>query len=316
MALFTPQDPQGIATLTAHIHNTFILEALQANMAHANWAFLHEGLPRAHQTGANVSVPIEGALPVTDAVLAPDADGTPLASSDSAALIPCPGYGHYLLLTDDCIVQKDMNTMDAKARALAIHAQRKQDLIAGTAAVAGSNVVFKNGRADEDALVVGDVIDASDFVAARAFLDGGEAPTFQDGLYRAILSPYQIADLFNDGAVAKGFLQQTAAVDPGAFITALVGSWHGFNIYRASQLTTVTLGADEGAADLIRAVFCGAEYLDFAQREPIKFFGPELAGDVMKQQWVLGYKGRFGYGRVKEANGMRREYRSAFSPNP
>lgn len=323
MANATGQTPQGTADLTTHIHNTFVNAVLQANQTSRVWAFLHEGTPFQHKSGSNVSVPIEGELAVSTAVLPEKDDPAPLTSSDSAAVLPCNDYGAYVMITRKAVEDKDMATITAKSIALGNHAVKTADLIAGTAAMGGANVRFANGRADATFLLNTDEMNLAEFVYARALLRRNGAPKYANGLYKAVLSTDQVGSMFSDGATAAGLIQQIRYAKPEALISAEIGSFHGFTVLESGQLGIIDKDDPAGGAgtagteaDRQRAIFCGRGYLGYTERRATQFKGFGPAGDVMEKLFKMLWDGRWGWGIVNELNGVRIETRAAVAVNP
>jgi N4-gp56 family major capsid protein len=316
MAVFDPQTPQGTADLTTHIHDTFTTDVLQANTTIRSWGFAYEGKPREHTSGDNVSIPVGTALAVTTATLDEKSDPAPLVAGDAPVLIPCNPYGDYLLVTEKAVEDKDMDTLLGLSRDLAEHAVKKQDLIAGTACIGGTEQFIKNSRVDVNALLAGDVIDATDFTRARTILVRNKVPRYADGFFRAFISANQIGDLFSDATNVTGLIEQIKYANPQALITAEIGTWHGFRIYETGQVSTTELGAATASADLENAMFMGRDYIGYTERRPISFGGFKPAGDIMEQVYKAIWKARYGYGRVKEENGLRMLFRSALAENP
>lgn len=308
--------PEGIADLNVHIRDTFAENILHAGVVKMGWGQIYEGKPYPHKSGANVSVPIVGALAVDTAELPDTGDPDPLASVEDESLIPCRRYGDFVLVTEGAVEEKDMFTLEGLSVALAEQAIKKGDLIAGTAAVAGSSVFFKNGRVNAAALEAGDVIDSSDFVRMFAALDDGESDTYMDGLYRAFLNTKAIASMYEDGTAAKGFLARVENTTRGEAVNiqADIGVFHGFRIFKVGQANTTLLGANGG--DLIKSVFCGRKFMGYSEAYAPRFSGLQNGGGMLDTVFKMYWKARYGWGRMIEAQGIRLEHRSTFSTNP
>lgn len=317
-------DPQVLADFANTVRPTLALASLEANMRRRVWENA-VSVRRERLTGSSVNVPKLGALTPRSAAMDADADPAPLVlDADTLANLPILDLGDHMQVADEVIMHRDVDTVRDIGISLAQHEAESLDLIAGNAALAGSNVIFGGNKADAASLLAGDTFDASDVIRAKSRLTGydgsASAQRFPEG-YRAFVHSLHVQDAFASGGI-QGFVDKAKYATPESFLAGEIGRWHGFTFFEAESANYEALAAgDDGGgnpdADLISALFCGAGYLGQAfSMAPTGPQGPFPAGDHMGRFYVLRWRAKLGYGRVREGNGIILKTRAAYAANP
>lgn len=333
MAFPTNITPQayGDGDFIAGVVDTLYKQYVSLEQTICPWIHAYTGAALRHGAGLNAVLPVPGQLDASTTQLPAQADPAALVVTDDEVSIALRDDGAFMTFMDTLMQQKDLPAIAEISEIMMDQAVRSLDLIAGTPAIGGSNLIYVNDRAAPVNLVAGDVLEGRHFVQARALLRQRKARAFSGaqngtpgGMYRAFLSPATVGDLFLDGGNAGSFTDAVRYTTNAPFIAGLIGTFHGFEIYEADQLTSSELdagvGADGGAglgeADLITTQFVGADYLRHTLYQPFTVLGPSKAGDQMERAWKLAWRKRWGVGRVREAAGLRIRHRAANAINP
>lgn len=315
-----PDNAQTTADLDAGLQTTIAESTLIAESKYLVWPGL---VPPEREddidSGTGVTYPILGAITPTSTALSADVNPSSIDLSDTVATITVGEYGNPAHLANQIGRQSKTQAVQAVVDAITQNQAESVDLIAGTRAVAGTVIRIADGAANVAALAVANIMDRNEFVAVRATLRNANAPTFSDNLYRAVLSPSSMADLFASGSLGE-FTDLAKYADPSAILTGEVGTFLGFRILEASQANVETDGAgvDGGGntlGDLIKAVFCGDRFLGavFLDRPMVRV---KPLGDSMDRFQSVYWKGTFNYGIIRNANGVVWKGRSAYATNP
>jgi len=127
---------------------------------------------------------------------------------------------------------------------------------------------------------------------------------FDDGFYRAALSPRQIIDLVTDTAVGS-LTDSLKYTDSKSLLLGEVGEFAGARIMSTSRATTFgTAGA--GSVDVIRGVVWGKGFIGLGDTSTIEFFytAPGGSADPLHQKEQFGAKFWLG-ATVQTAAGTR-----------
>jgi N4-gp56 family major capsid protein len=268
--------------------------------------------------GTGIVYPLLGALDPVSAPLDLDVNPASIDLADDTASITVDEYGNPAHLAARINRASKTQSVQGVIDGLTQNMAESVDLICGTAAVAGTVVRLADGVANAAALTAAGIMDRNEVIAVRATLKASRAPLFPDGFYRAILSPYSVSDIFASGSLSD-FTDTAKYTDPNAILTGEIGTWLGFRFFEASQANLTDNGA--GAAgggntvgDLVKAVFCGMRYCrSVVQERPAVRVKP--LGDSMDRFLSVYWKGLFGFGRIRNSNGVVWKGRSAFAPH-
>jgi N4-gp56 family major capsid protein len=102
-----------------------------------------------------------------------------------------------------------------------------------TVVYAGTNIVYTNGTTNSS-LSVGMV--GSSLIAAVAKMQKNNVPTFDDGFYRALMTPEQIASLKGDTATG-GWIDVQRYANPSELLKWEAGTYAGVRIINVGSLT-------------------------------------------------------------------------------
>ena len=270
------------------------------------------------ETGTGIVYPLLGALDPVSTELDADVNPASIDLSDDVATITVGEYGNPAHLAARINRASKTRAVQGVIDGLTQNMAESVDLIQGNAAVAGTVIRIADRAANVAALTTANIMDRAEVIAARATLRAAKAPMFPDGLYRAILSPYSISDILASGSVGD-FTDVAKYVDQSAILTGEIGTWLGFRFFEASQANLTNNGAGAAAdgntvGDLVKAVFCGQRYLrSVTQERPAVRVKP--LGDSMDRFLSVFWKGLFGVGRIRNANGVVWKGRSAYAPH-
>lgn len=319
MAGTLPDNAQTHADLDGGLQSVIDASTIIAESQYMVWTNADDkGGNETLDQGTGKVYPILGALTPVSAALDLDVNPASIDLADDVATINVAEYGNPAHLAARINRASKTQAVQGVIDALTQNMSESVDLICGSACVGGSVVRFADAAANAAALAVANVMDRNEVVAVRATLRAARAPVFADGLYRAFLSPYSVADLFASGSL-NDFTDTAKYVNQEAIMTGEIGTWLGFRFFEASQANVATNGA--GAAgggntvgDLVKAVFCGQRYARgvYQDRPAVKV---KPLGDSMDRFLSVFWKGAFGFGLIRNANGVVWKGRSAHAPN-
>lgn len=311
-----PANPTTTTELDAAILDMIAEETILANAQLLRWNYA-ASVRKGGAIGSAVRFPIMNAIAVQTTALPAASNPAPVQLTDTYATITPTEYGLPVELAKELIRQSQAQVQRDAISVITQNMAETRDALAGIAAVGGSTVRFAAGRANAAALTSADVVTRAEIVRARTALATALAPRFPDGTYYAFIHPNVNGDLLGSGANAGDFVDVSKYAAPEFQRAGEIGRWNGFTFFEASQRTYDDLSAGvANVADRHLSVFCGAGFLGYAEGVEPAVFPAFEANDRLQRFLNFGWKGVFGYGRVKETNGYRIESRSAYATAP
>lgn len=317
MADTLPNNAQTTADLDAGLQTTIDRSTIIAEAQYQVWTnACDKDDPLTEGTG--IVYPILGALTPVSAALDLDVNPASIDLADDVATISVAEYGNPAHLAARINRASKTSAVQGVIDALTQNMSESVDLICGNVCVAGTVVRWADAAANAAALAVANVMDRNEIVAVRSTLRAARSPVYPDGFYRAFVSPYSVADLFSSGSL-NDFTDVAKYANQDAIMSGEIGTWLGFKFFEASQANVTTNGA--GAAvegntvgDLVKAVFCGQRFCRSVTQDRAAVRAKPM-GDSMDRFLSVFWKGTFGFGLIRNANGVVWKGRSAHAPN-
>lgn len=140
----------------------------------------------------------------------------PLTPETDQILVTVYQYGGWINATDVADQISYDNLMQADIKDLGDFCGEVIDISVRENIVAGTQVIFANGRANRAAVAAGDNLTDTEIKKAAAVLRNLNVPTFPDGTYHAIIPSLSVYDLFGtDSWKLKGYYQQASDIEKG-----------------------------------------------------------------------------------------------------
>jgi len=218
---------------------------------------------------------------------------TPDAMAQDYELCTPVQMGHTVEITDKADLFSPANLVSTAVERLAFNAAKELQLVAKTAADAGTQIYYSNGSADSAVSATGT---AALFRLMYARLQSLNVPTFSDGTYRAIVSPRVAYDVQNDTASAGSWVSVMQYANPNALLSNEIGTAFGFRFLSTDIVTTGTT-AGAGSKDVLSSYCFGPSVLAVGDLGTLKAsfvgFTPDKT-DPLGQLAFAGWKAMYG----------------------
>lgn len=226
--------------LSANIQQTWLnREALE--VFEPNLYFWKMGKKPMKQTGYNTLSWIKFDQIATSSVTTGTTsnDGVTPSETDFDGTVVSATPTQYRLVVSMADMVIEFNVVDflgEAARHVGEAMARKIDAVIQTTVMAGTNVIYGGTQTTRAGLSATDVLTAAKINRAGAKLESLDAPKF-DGMYVAIIHPYQLYDLRNDTA-AGGWLDMNKYVTPDKIFKGEIGALFGTRVVVSSHVQT------------------------------------------------------------------------------
>ena len=249
------------------------------------------------------------------AELAQHIDVTPQALGDSKVDITLKEYGNAVLTTAKVRATSFLNVDADAANIVGYNMADSMDKIVADIANGGTNVLYANGVANRGAIVPGDTFGAAEARQCVADLRTRSAPGWENGNYMAIIHPNVSYDLRSDAAVTDVINYQLYQGTGEAIRAGSIGTFNGVEYIENPRAGVITAGGTAVggvATQVFQTLIVGRQFMakGFSRApgfgpEPSVVFGPQV--DVLKRFNPIGWYHLAGYGRFREAAGIRVE---------
>jgi N4-gp56 family major capsid protein len=247
--------------------------------------------------------------------LAEHVDVTPQALGDSAVNITLKEYGNAVLTTAKVRATSFLNVDSDAANIVGYNMADSMDKIVADIANGGSKVIYANGAANRGAIVPADKFGAAEARQAVADLRTRSAPGWENGNYMAIIHPNVSYDLRSDTAVTDVINYQLYQGTGEAIKAGSIGTFNGVEYIENPRAGVIAAGGTAVggvATQVFQTLIVGRQFMAKAFSrapgfgpDPSVVFGPQV--DVLRRYNPIGWYHLAGYGRFREASGIRIE---------
>jgi N4-gp56 family major capsid protein len=145
-------------------------------------------------------------------------------------------YRIVITLSDIVIEANVLGFVTGAAKAVGDAMARKIDAVIQTEVMAGSNVYYASSTQTRVSLTTSDVLTVGLINKASAKLNSFDAPTY-DGMYVAVIHPYQLYDL-RASTAAGSWLDQSKYTTPDKLFKGEIGALFGVRVVVSSHVQT------------------------------------------------------------------------------
>ena len=214
-------------------------------------------------------------------------------------------YRIVVSLADMVVEMNVIGFLEGAARAVGDAMARKIDAVIQTEIMAGSNVYYANGTTtgNRTSLAATDVLTAAYLNKACAKLESGDAPKI-DGMYVAVIHPYQLYDL-RAATAAGSWLDQSKYATPDKLFKGEIGALFGVRVVVSSHVQTFSSSTTVYPALVLGKGAYGVA--DFQNMQT--YVTPAVASDSdpLAQRRKVGAKVAFAAKRLQESAMVRIE---------
>jgi N4-gp56 family major capsid protein len=148
-------------------------------------------------------------------------------------------YRIVVSLSDMLLERNPMPLLQKVAERIAYVMAKKMDSVIQTTIMAGTNVLYSGTNAARTDIGAGEGLVFNDLNRAVSKLQSVDAPTFEDGLYRAVVHPLVAYDIKNSTA-AGSWLDVAKYNTPNKIERGELGSIFGARVIMSSHINTFT----------------------------------------------------------------------------
>jgi N4-gp56 family major capsid protein len=278
------------------------------------------------QPGSSVIFTINTDLASASAAIDESVDVDPATLAATTATVTLAEYGNAVEVTENLLgVSFDYPAFDrGAAERIAWNAGISQDDVAWIKLVAGSNVRYATGGTTDptsrDTVEANDVLTAHDIRRAFTDLKAANVMPFENGFYRAFLSPPVVMDVREE--TGSGSWRVPAEYTPSdqQIANGSIGAFEGFEFIEASRLPVFAdAGSSTTLTDVYPSLFVGREALAKAYASPVVGPYPSIrirpAVDKLLRFHSVGWYWNGGYAIFRQAAIRRVESSSSIGAN-
>lgn len=252
------------------------------------------------QRGSSVTFWQQSDLAVATTPLTEDVDVTPVALSNTSVTVTPLEYGNATVTTARLLATSRVEIDPVVANVIGYNAGISIDTIAGNAFAAGTNVSY-GGSATSRATVAADHTLTSALVRrAYARLRTANVPTFDGGMYVAMIHPNVAYDLKSETGETGWRAPQVYGASQANIANGEIGAYEGFRFIvspRAPEFTNAGVGS---TVEVYRSLFFGREAMAKAHWNG-GGYGPDPTvviadqPDLLKRHFPIGWKHAVAY---------------------
>lgn len=186
--------------------------------------------------GSTIKVPVYSAAASASGTLTETDNGDGVSLSATTADITLAEYGNFTTITEKVSFTAKDNTLVNAVSVMGQNMGHSLDDVAAAVYAAGTNVIYGGDATSSATLATGDSMTVDLLIEAVKDLKTNNAPTFDDGMYVAILSPKQAMDLKQDSdfqsSVSYGAYEKIAR--------GYIGTFQGCHVIESANAPTAS----------------------------------------------------------------------------
>ena len=250
--------------------------------------------------GSSVTFFQQSDLAVATTPLTEDVDVTPVALSNTSVSVSLLEYGNATVTTARLSATSVVEIDPLAANVIGYNAGISIDTIAGNVMAAGTNVRYAGTATSRTTIGTGDTLDSADVRRAYADLRTANVPTFDGGMYVAMIHPHVAYDLKAETGEIGWRAPQVYGASQANIANGEIGAYEGFRFIvspRAPEFVNAGVGS---TVEVYRSLFFGREAMAKAYStgggygpDPVVVRGEVT--DVLRRFTPLGWKHFVGY---------------------
>lgn len=311
----------GSVTYDSAAYDLLARKPLRSQLYFDGWA---EVRPTTAEPGSSVTFYQRSDLAVATTPLTEDVDVTPVALSNTSVTVTPLEYGNATVTTARLLATSRVAIDPIAADAIGYNAGISIDTIAGNAWAAGTNVRYAGTATSRTTIGTGDTLGSDDVRRAFADLQAANVPTFENGLYVAMIHPHAAYDLKSETGEVGWRAPQVYGGSQANIANGEIGAYEGFRFIVSPRAPLfVDASNDAGAAgaiDVYRSLFFGREAMAKAHWRGAGY-GPDPVvvradqPDLLKRHFPLGWKHAVAYAEFRAAALRAVEHSSSIGSN-
>lgn len=217
--------------------------------------------------------------------VAPDA----IALSTSKITATLDQLGSVIKLTDLANLTPNHDAVQNGLRLLGTQAARSYDLKVNGVVVAGTGVIYSNGKTARTGLAAGDISKMADFAQAVTNLRNNGAQEFADGNFVAVIDPTVEMNLMKDSDFRDAAIRNGLGVK-GEVYKGEIATFNGIRFVRSNNIPTVS-----STVTVHTSYVFGQDSYAVTDWQSLKTYreGPGGVNDPLHQIMTLGWKVAF-----------------------
>lgn len=249
--------------------------------------------------GSSVTFFQQSDMAVATTPLTEDVDVTPVALSNTSVTVTLAEYGNATVTTARLSASSVLEIDPIAANAIGYNAGISIDTIAGNVMAAGSNVTYVAGSA-RNTIAAGNVLTSALVRRMYAKLRAANVPTFENGLYTAMIHPNVAYDLKNETGDLGWRAPQVYGTSQSAIANGEIGAYEGFRFIVSPRAPEFVNAGAGSTVEVYRSLFFGREAMAKAYStgggygpDPVVVRGEVT--DVLRRFTPIGWKHFVGY---------------------
>jgi len=250
--------------------------------------------------GSSVTFWQQSDMAVATTPLTEDVDVTPVAISNSSVNVPLLEYGNATVTTARLKATSVLEIDPLVANVIGYNAGISIDTIARNAFEAGVNVTYQGAATSRATVAAAGVLTSDAFRRAYAKLRAANVPTFEGGLYMALIHPNAAYDLKRETGEIGWRAPQVYGASQEYIRNGEIGAYEGFRVIVSPRASEFVNAGATATVEVYRSLFMGREAIAKAFSTG-GGYGPDpvvVAGevtDVLRRFTPLGWKHFVGY---------------------
>lgn len=288
-------------TLSGNIHSYYHKRLLMSAEKMLRLRQLGKDLTQPRRSGENSFVLRYGNVAASTNELSEGVTPSETTIDTNKYTVEVKQYGQFIKVSDFLIttaidpVLENVSDRLGYAAALSMDSIIRNELV--TNATNNTQYVGSGNSADDD-ISASEIFTARDVLKGVRILRGTDAPTFEDGLYRWVIHPYNGVDIMSDTA-AGGFIELNKYVQGLAEgpLKGEIGKVYGARVIESSNISSED---NSGSVAVYRTLllakdaFCVSSFDKNAIKLIVKQAGSAGTADPLEQLATAGYKMEFG----------------------
>jgi N4-gp56 family major capsid protein len=278
------------------------------------------------QPGSSVIFTINTDLASASAAIDESVDVDPATLAASQVTVTLAEYGNAVEVTENLLgVSFDYPAFDrGAAERIAWNAGVSQDDLAWIKLIAGSNVRYATGGSTtptgRTSVEPEDVLTAHDIRRAFTDLKAANVMPFENGFYRAFLSPHVTIDIREESGSGAWRIPAEYTPSDQQIANGSIGAFEGFEFIEANRMPVFAdAGSSTTLTDVYPSIFVGREALAKAYAQPVVGPYPSIrirpAVDKLLRFHSVGWYWNGGYAIFRQAAVRRVESSSSIGAN-
>jgi N4-gp56 family major capsid protein len=250
--------------------------------------------------GSSVTFWQQSDMAIATTPLTEDVDVTPVAISNTSVNVPLLEYGNATVTTARLHASSVLEIDPLVANVIGYNAGISIDTIARNAFDAATNVSYGGTATSRATVAAAGVLTSDHFRRAHAQLRGANVPTFDGGMYMALIHPDQAYDLKRETGELGWRAPQVYGQSQEMIRNGEIGAYEGFRVVVSPRASVFVNAGATSTVDVYRATFMGREATAKAFStgggygpDPVVVRGEVT--DVLRRFTPLGWKHFVGY---------------------